>query len=96
MMEEDASYEEEDYAAAAVPTWGVGSKPDSLMQEQDNVSSSTTVAGMPVNYGNAQQNFAGMPVDYGNAQQAFAGTAAPANAACNMLAEQSLSNLSQS
>ena len=79
MMEED---EEEDYAAAAAPAWGVGAKHDSLVHEQDSVSSSTTVAGMPV--------------DYANGHLGIVGAAATANAACNMYEEQSLSNLSQS
>ena len=54
MMDED---EEDEFAAAAAPGWGALVKHDSLLHEQDNVSSSTTVPGMAVSYGNGQHGF---------------------------------------
>ena len=61
MMEEDA---EAEYAANTAHGWGAAVKHDSLVHEQDNVSSSTTVAGMAAGYGSGQHPFsasAGMP-----------------------------------
>ena len=48
MMDEDA---EADYPAGAAPGWGALVKHDSLVHEQDNVSSSTTVPGMNMGFG---------------------------------------------
>ena len=55
-MDED---EEDDFAAAAAaaPAWGALVRHDSLLHEQDNVSSSTTVPGIAISYGNGQHGF---------------------------------------
>ena len=48
MMDEDV---EADFAAGMAHDWGAMGRNDSLVHEQDNVSSSTTVAGMAMGFG---------------------------------------------
>lgn len=52
MMDEDVHM---DYTVSSAHAWGGAPKNESLTHEQDNVSSSTTVPGMGMGYGNAQK-----------------------------------------
>ena len=53
MMDEDAHM---GYTVSNAHAWGGSVKNDSLTHEQDNVSSSTTVPGMVMGYGNVQHH----------------------------------------
>lgn len=52
MMDEDVHM---DHTVSSAHAWSGAPKNDSLTHEQDNVSSSTTVPGMSMGYGNAQK-----------------------------------------